>query len=163
MCPHTTIYTRPHTTICVLILLHTRPHTPMCPDTSICVAPYIHARGRQEGSCRISNIRLLYTRPHTTICVLILPYVCPHTTIYYYICVAPYMREAGEKEAAVYPIYGYCIHVLILLYVSWYYNICVAPYMREVGKKEVASSGHARDRCIINVSRYTFSPHTLVA
>ncbi len=83
------------------------------------------------------------------------------------------MREAGRKEARVYPLYGiytssyYYMCVLILLYVcphaTIYSYICVAPYMREAGKKEVASSGHARDRCIINVSRYTLRPHTLVA
>ncbi len=57
------VYTGPHPTICVLILLHMSSHTTMCPHIYVC--------------------------PHTTMCVLIL-YMCPHPTAYvfsyYYMC-----------------------------------------------------------------------------
>ena len=55
MCPHSTIYLRPHTIICVLILLYMCPHPTMCPHTTMC-----------------PNTTMC---PHTTICVLILLYV----------------------------------------------------------------------------------------
>ncbi len=60
-------YICPHTTMCVLILLHVFPYTPICVRILLCVSSY-----------------------YCYICVLILLYICPHTTIYvssYYICV----------------------------------------------------------------------------
>jgi hypothetical protein len=52
---------------------------------------------------------LLYMCPHTTVCVLILLYMCPHTTIY---------EEEGEETFS----YCYmCPHTAI--YVSLYYYI----------------------------------------
>ncbi len=88
MCPHTTIYQRPHTTTrCVLILLldvssYQSYHYVssvlmllcMCPHTPMYVSSYC------------------YMCPHTTTrCVLILLYVCHHTALYLalsYCCIA---------------------------------------------------------------------------
>ena len=68
-----------------LLYWYKSTRTTMCvlilPRTAIYVSSYYY----------ICVLILLYMCPHTTICVLILPYMCPHTTIYvssyYYICV----------------------------------------------------------------------------
>jgi hypothetical protein len=93
---------------------HTRT---MCPDTT-CVYrayAYIYSSMRKPGIyfCVSSVLMLLYMCPHTTICVsshycicvLILLYMCPHTTAVY---LAPHTTICVSSH--------YCICVLTLLY-----------------------------------------------
>jgi hypothetical protein len=97
MCPHTTIYMSSYSYISsVLILLYI--YSALCKALRYC-----------SSSSYICVPILLYVRP-----VLILPYMCPHTTIYvssysyYYICVEHFFKSLKH------PSYYY-ICVLILL------------------------------------------------
>ena len=86
-----------------------------CPQTTfICFRKLLYVSCEYFHVCVLI---LLYMCPHTTIyvsscyylCVLILLYMCPRTAIYVLICVSSYC----------------CICVLILLYVSSYYGAIV--------------------------------------
>ncbi len=67
----TTIYVSAYYYVCVLVLLYRRPHTTMC----VLILVEIHAR-----TCRSMST----TSPHRYyyMCVFILLNMCPHTTIY---------------------------------------------------------------------------------
>jgi hypothetical protein len=138
MCPHTAIsvlytcvhllrcpciiYVCPHPTMCVC------PHTArnMCPHTAMHMQASSSRASSPETSasyCYTCVLILLYMCPHTTICVSSYYYMCPLTCVrilllcmssYYYMC----------PHATIYASSHYYICVLRLLYVSSYCYIC---------------------------------------
>jgi hypothetical protein len=97
------LYVCPRTTVYVSSYYYIRPHTSVCFHTTIYVSSYYY----------ICVLILLYMCPHTTVCVLILLYMCPHTIIYvssyYYICVLILLYMCPRTT----------------IYVSSYYYMCV--------------------------------------
>ena len=102
MCPLATIYMCPHATICVLMLLHMCPHaTTYVPHISVLdVALQARAslnfppkhNGRTFGciagavSVDVDELRYVSSYWWAAICVLILLYLCPHTSLYVSAC-----------------------------------------------------------------------------
>jgi hypothetical protein len=92
MCPHTTCAhacdAGPHTTTCVLILLHMSPHTTICHHTTTCVLILLYM-------CRQSPASegLLWSRTESTIYV-------SHTTRCYYKCVLILLHTCRQSSAS---------------------------------------------------------------
>jgi hypothetical protein len=95
-------------TTCVLILLY------MCPHTTIYVSSYYSYAHRGQALFKPLYIQhicviLLHVSSYYYICVLILLYMCPHTTIYvssyYYICVLILLIRASWTGPLQTPVY----------------------------------------------------------
>ncbi len=99
------------------MLLYVSSYCYMCPPAAIYVS--------------ICILILLYMCPHTTLCVLLLLCACPHTIcILILLCVCPhnttYVSHAAIYVSSYYSVSSYChICVLILLSVSSYHSTCV--------------------------------------
>jgi hypothetical protein len=136
MCPHTTKYVSLYYYICVLILLYMCPHTLTAivnhrshtiyvlsyyciyPHTTIYVSSYSQGDSESPHSYYICVLILLYMCPHTTICVLILLYMCPHT-----------LRAIVNHRIHTIYVFSYnCICVLILLCMCPHTTISVSSY-----------------------------------
>jgi hypothetical protein len=118
-------------TIRVRILLY------MCPPTDICVSSYHAAQCYTPQDVAVTPKRLLYVSAYYYICVLLLIYMCPHTT----------RRSATHRSMSPLPETP-TIRVGILLYVSSCYYICVRILLY------VSSYYYIRVLLLIYVSSY---------
>ena len=113
----------------------------MCPDISIrthmmCPDTYSLLRVIRKLWPRVTGNITEYVSSYYYICVLILLYMCPHTTIcvssYYYICVLILLHVSSFYYVSSYSSYYYmCVLILLCIsphttiYLSSFYYICV--------------------------------------
>ena len=141
----------------VLILLHVCPHTTIhvctagrratpascaqesyqvskCPHTAILVPSYYY----------ICVLILLYLCPHTTTCVSSYCYICPHTTV----CVLQLLYMCPHTIICVLILLYKCPHTAIIVS-SYHYLYLILPYM-------------CPDACLCFLRLLYMCPHTII-